>query len=243
MEFSIQKIRRCGKSALRSHRREAARVVFFTIFLPFLLLLLLGVNLYHNIPGTFIGQNEKAVWIFAGIAAVVFLFFYLPLWLGAKRWYLETCRPGRLRIPSVFYYFFSFRLYGKAVVTGLHLAFCQTVLLLLGILPGSGTAVISVVMFRWSDHDLGRSLSLLCLLAGAGLLLCGIAWAKYIGRRYFWVPWLLAADPSAPSRWIFEEASQLCREKRGIGRIFTAVYGGLGYYLWGSYQPFGHFLS
>ena len=85
MEFSIQKIRRCGKSALRSHRREAARVVFFTIFLPFLLLLLLGVNLYHNIPGTFIGQNEKAVWIFAGIAAVVFLFFYLPLWLGAKR--------------------------------------------------------------------------------------------------------------------------------------------------------------
>ena len=75
MEFSIQKIRRCGKSALRSHRREAARVVFFTIFLPFLLLLLLGVNLYHNIPGTFIGQNEKAVWIFAGIAAVVFLFF------------------------------------------------------------------------------------------------------------------------------------------------------------------------
>ena len=70
MEFSIQKIRRCGKSALRSHRREAARVVFFTIFLPFLLLLLLGVNLYHNIPGTFIGQNEKAVWIFAGIAAV-----------------------------------------------------------------------------------------------------------------------------------------------------------------------------
>ena len=57
MEFSIQKIRRCGKSALRSHRREAARVVFFTIFLPFLLLLLLGVNLYHNIPGTFIGQN------------------------------------------------------------------------------------------------------------------------------------------------------------------------------------------
>lgn len=106
MEFSIQKIRRCGKSALRSHRREAARVVFFTIFLPFLLLLLLGVNLYHNIPGTFIGQNEKAVWIFAGIAAVVFLFFYLPLWLGAKRWYLETCRPGRLRIPSVFYYFF-----------------------------------------------------------------------------------------------------------------------------------------
>ena len=168
MEFSIQKIRRCGKSALRSHRREAARVVFFTIFLPFLLLLLLGVNLYHNIPGTFIGQNEKAVWIFAGIAAVVFLFFYLPLWLCAKRWYLETCRPGRLRIPSVFYYFFSFRLYGKAVVTGLHLAFCQTVLLLLGILPGSGTAVISVVMFRWSDHDLGRSLSLLCLLAGAG---------------------------------------------------------------------------
>ena len=106
MEFSIQKIRRCGKSALRSHRREAARVVFFTIFLPFLLLLLLGVNLYHNIPGTFIGQNEKVVWIFAGIAAVVFLFFYLPLWLGAKRWYLETCRPGRLRIPSVFYYFF-----------------------------------------------------------------------------------------------------------------------------------------
>ena len=89
MEFSIQKIRRCGKSALRSHRREAARVVFFTIFLPFLLLLLLGVNLYHNIPGTFIGQNEKAVWIFAGIAAVVFLFFYLPLWLGAKRWYLS----------------------------------------------------------------------------------------------------------------------------------------------------------
>lgn len=216
MEFSIQKIRRCGKSALRSHRREAARVVFFTIFLPFLLLLLLGVNLYHNIPGTFIGQNEKAVWIFAGIAAVVFLFFYLPLWLGAKRWYLETCRPGRLRIPSVFYYFSSFRLYGKAVVTGLHLAFCQTVLLLLGILPGSGTAVISVVMFRWSDHDLGRSLSLLCLLAGASLLLCGIAWAKYIGRRYFWVPWLLAADPSAPSRWIFGEASRLCREKRGI---------------------------
>lgn len=243
MEFSIQKIRRCGKSALRSHRREAARVVFFTIFLPFLLLLLLGVNLYHNIPGTFIGQNEKVVWIFAGIAAVVFLFFYLPLWLGAKRWYLETCRPGRLRIPSVFYYFFSFRLYGKAVVTGLHLAFCQTVLLLLGILPGSGTAVISVVMFRWSDHDLGRSLSLLCLLAGAGLLLCGIAWAKYIGRRYFWVPWLLAADPSAPSRWIFGEASRLCREKREFGRIFTAVYGGLGYYLWGSYQPFGHFLS
>ena len=108
MEFSIQKIRRCGKSALRSHRREAARVVFFTIFLPFLLLLLLGINLYHNIPGTFIGQNEKAVWIFAGIAAVVFLFFYLPLWLGAKRWYLETCRPGRLRIPSVFYYFSSY---------------------------------------------------------------------------------------------------------------------------------------
>ena len=32
--------------------------------------------------------------------------------------------------------------------------------------------------------------------------------------------------------------------KRGeFGRIFTAVYGGLGYYLWGSYQPFGHFLS
>lgn len=139
MEFSIQKIRRCGKSALRSHRREAARVVFFTIFLPFLLLLLLGVNLYHNIPGTFIGQNEKAVWIFAGIAAVVFLFFYLPLWLGAKRWYLETCRPGRLRIPSVFYYFSSFRLYGKAVVTGLHLAF----------LPNCPSAVGN---FTWKRH-------------------------------------------------------------------------------------------
>lgn len=27
---------------------------------------------------------------------------------------------------------------------------------------------------------------------------------------------LLAADPSAPSRWIFGEASRLCREKRGI---------------------------
>ena len=35
MEFSIQKIRRCGKSALRSHRREAARVVFFYHFSAF----------------------------------------------------------------------------------------------------------------------------------------------------------------------------------------------------------------
>ena len=35
MEFSIQKIRRCGKSALRSHRREAARVVFLPFFCHF----------------------------------------------------------------------------------------------------------------------------------------------------------------------------------------------------------------
>ena len=35
MEFSIQKIRRCGKSALRSHRREAARVVFLPFFCLF----------------------------------------------------------------------------------------------------------------------------------------------------------------------------------------------------------------
>ena len=115
----------------------------------------------------------------------------------------------------VFLLFFFFPSLWQSSRYGLHLAFCQTVLLLLGILPGSGTAVISVVMFRWSDHDLGRSLSLLCLLAGPAAL-CGIAWAKYIGRRYFWVPWLLAADPSAPSRWIFGEASRLCREKRGI---------------------------
>ena len=57
MEFSIQKIRRCGKSALRSHRREAARVVFFTIFIPFFVLLLLGVNQYHKITGKFNGQK------------------------------------------------------------------------------------------------------------------------------------------------------------------------------------------
>ena len=136
MEFSIQKVKRCGKSVLCPHRREAARVVFFTVFLPFLLLLLWGIFLYHS-PRFFsvklMGQTVF-VSVFAvgtAAAAIFFLFFYLPLWLGAKYWYLEICRPGKLRVPSVFYYFSSFRLYGKAVFTGFQLVFCRSVLILL----------------------------------------------------------------------------------------------------------------
>lgn len=107
------KVKRCGKSVLCPHRREAARVVFFTVFLPFLLLLLWGIFLYHS-PRFFsvklMGQTVF-VSVFAvgtAAAAIFFLFFYLPLWLGAKYWYLEICRPGKLRVPSVFYYFSSF---------------------------------------------------------------------------------------------------------------------------------------
>lgn len=231
MEFSIQKVKRCGKSVLCPHRREAARVVFFTVFLPFLLLLLWGIFLYHS-PRFFsvklMGQTVF-VSVFAvgtAAAAIFFLFFYLPLWLGAKYWYLEICRPGKLRVPSVFYYFSSFRLYGKAVFTGFQLVFCRAVLILLGLLPSGIAAVVSAVIYRQSTNDLGRSLSLLCLIASTGLLLCGMAGAKYAGRRYFWVPWLLAADPSMTSRRLFEGSVRLCHEKR-------AVWEGVYRRLWG----------
>lgn len=99
MEFSIQKVKRCGKSVLCPHRREAARVVFFTVFLPFLLLLLWGIFLYHS-PRFFsvklMGQTVFVSVFSVGTAAaaIFFLFFYLPLWLGAKYWYLEICRPA-----------------------------------------------------------------------------------------------------------------------------------------------------
>ena len=59
MEFSIQKVKRCGKSVLCPHRREAARVVFFTVFLPFLLLLLWGIFLYHS-PRFFSVKQNRA---------------------------------------------------------------------------------------------------------------------------------------------------------------------------------------
>ena len=85
MEFSIQKVKRCGKSVLCPHRREAARVVFFTVFLPFLLLLLWGIFLYHS-PRFFsvklMGQTVF-VSVFAvgtAAAAIFFLFFYQYVW-------------------------------------------------------------------------------------------------------------------------------------------------------------------
>ena len=121
MEFSIQKVKRCGKSVLCPHRREAARVVFFTVFLPFLLLLLWGIFLYHS-PRFFsvklMGQTVF-VSVFAvgtAAAAIFFLFFYLPLWLGAKYWYLEICRPGKLRVPFVFYYFSSLEISASSLI-------------------------------------------------------------------------------------------------------------------------------
>lgn len=128
-------------------------------------------------------------------AAIFFLFFYLPLWLGAKYWYLEICRPGKLRVPSVFYYFSSFRLYGKAVFTGFQLVFCRAVLILLGLLP-SGIAALSQLSFIANPPMILAGLCPFMPDRKYRPLLCGMAGAKYAGRRYFWVPWLLAADPS-----------------------------------------------
>ena len=202
---------------------------FFYRFLPFLLLLLWGI--FCIILHAFFGQTDGAngfVSVFAvGTAAAAIFFLFLPSSLaGCKILVFGNLPSGQAARPVCFYYFSSFRLYGKAVFTGFQLVFCRAVLILLGLLPSGIAAVVSAVICRQSTNDLGRSLSLLCLIASAGLLLCGMAGAKYAGRRYFWVPWLLAADPSMTSRRLFEGSVRLCHEKR-------AVWEGVYRRLWG----------
>ncbi|MDD3193471.1 MAG: hypothetical protein PHE47_06430 [Oscillospiraceae bacterium] len=232
MEFSIQKLKRCGKSALQLHRRAAARVVFFTFFLPPSLLFLLGAFLRgapHRMEVRVLGDIERipALPIEIAVMAAVLLLFYLPMWMGAKHWYLSSCRSEALRTPSMWFYFSSFRLYRKAVWAGLSLVFLRSAFLLLCLMPAGAGAVAAAVFYRRAGSDLGRSLSLLCLMAAVGLLFCGIAAARYHAGRYFWVPWLLANDWSSPVRLLFSESASLTRrhgwQLRKIRRSLTGL--------------------
>ena len=113
MEFSIQKVKRCGKSVLCPHRREAARVVFFTVFLPFLLLLLWGIFLYHS-PRFFsvklMGQTVFVSGIRRGNCRSGHLFpLFLPSSLaGCKILVFGNLPSGQAARPVCFLLFFLF---------------------------------------------------------------------------------------------------------------------------------------
>ncbi len=219
MEFFIPKVKRCGRSALHSHRREAAHIVFFTL-LPLLLPVLFISNLSHISSPIVLPLFGKTFslslpLLSAGGLVLFLLLFYLPLLFGVKRWYLTICRTEQMRKPSIWYFFSSFHLYTKAILTGLSLFFRRFFLFLLGVSPAFSAVLVSVIFFRRASNDLERSLSLLCLVAAAGLFFCGLAAAHFIGKRYFWAPWLLANDPSLPLRQIFSESVQLTQKDGG----------------------------
>ena len=227
MEFSIQQQKRCGRALFRAHRRGAFRVVFFAFLLPVFFFSLCGVFFCSSaaaLSSARTGTATPACFLGAGIAAAtLFLFlFALPVWLGAKRWYLEICSSNGLRIPSVFYYFSSFRLYGKAVWVGVSLFVFRMFLCLAAIVPPLVSILTAAAVFCRSGNELEQSLSLLCFLAGIGLLMCGAVSANRFGIRYAGVPWLLALDPAIPMRRLLKESARkksvlalpLCRLRR-----------------------------
>lgn len=216
MEFLIPKTKRCGRLILRSRRREAARIVFFALLSLFLPAGLAAAS--ARVPDSAVlslwgtGLSLPAASLFI-IAAILFVtLFHLPLFFGIKRWFLMLCRPERMRKPSPFYFFSSFRLYAKAVLTGLFLAIQRLVFYFCGTAPALSALLVSVVFFRRVPNDLGCALSLLCLAASAGLFFCGIQAARAAAKRFFWIPWLLANDPSLSLVRILLESARLTRQ-------------------------------
>lgn len=230
MEFLIPKVKRCGKFILRPHRREAVRIVCFAL-LSFLIPIGLATNLFylpHTVSLSLFGKTFlfSPTFLCAGVAAMFLIFFNLPLFFGIKRWYLLLCRPEQMRKPSVLYFFSSFRLYIKAVLTGLLLTVQGLILYLVGIAPAFSSALVSVIFFRRSSSDLGVSLSLLCLAAAVGLFFCGVQAARCAGKRYFWIPWLLANDPSLSLGQIFSESVRLTQKNREtLNKIRRSLWG------------------
>ena len=231
MEFLISKTKRCGGFILRPHRREAARIVFFaflSLFLPIGLVAILSHAsnyLYFSLLGAARSFSPASFSLTA--AALLVILFHLPLFFGIKRWYLILCRPEQMRKPSILYFFSSFRLYIKAVFTGLLLTVQRCIFYLCGTAPALISLLVAVVFFRSVPNDLGGSLSLLCLTAAAGLFFCGIQAARLAGKRFYWIPWLLANDPSLPLCRIFSESVRLTRKNgETLNRVRRSVRGG-----------------
>lgn len=215
MDFSAQKIQRCGIQALRPYRKQAACIVFFTVLLPWAVVI-------AGVAAVLAIRTDAALpagkW--AGIAAAAWAFLvHAPLRLGVKRWYLEICRPGNLRNPSVFFFFSSVSRYWKAVAAGV-LSFGVKAALLLGCsVPGAVSCIVSAVCYRNIAQPLVQSLCLLCLLAGIGLLGCaGALWGKICGKLQWW-EWLLARAPSLTISGLWRETADFWKTHKTMLRL------------------------
>ncbi len=230
MEFLIPKIKRCGRFILHSRRREAARIVFFALLSLFLPAGLIAAS--ARTPDSAVlfflgtGFSLPTASLFIIAAALFVILFHLPLYFGIKRWYLMICCPEKMRKPSPLSFFSSFRLYVKAVFAGLFLLIQRLIFYSCGILPALSALLVSVVFFRRVPNDLGCVLSLLCLAAAAGLFFCGIQAARIAGKRFFWIPWLLANDPSLSIFRLFSESARLTRQNgEDLYKVRRAVRG------------------
>ncbi|MGN0625966.1 MAG: hypothetical protein ACI4I8_06830 [Oscillospiraceae bacterium] len=75
-------------------------------------------------------------------------------------------------------------------------------------MPSLVSILTAAAVFCRSGSELEQSLSLLCFIAGIGLLLCGAVSANRFGMRYASVPWLLALDPAIPMRRLLKESAR-----------------------------------
>lgn len=219
MLFANQKIKRCSRFVLGPYRGRAACIVFFVTILPAMGMALL-LYFWKDLSRLTYSVRMQGQTItltggmMAGIlAAMLFFFVWMPLWLGEKGWYLNRCAPQKGRGSPLFFLFRSFRCYRKSVGLGLRLFLTQLFWLTLALIPGFCAVVASASLYRQGNNPLLQSVALLGLFAAIGLLLCGVLWANYVYRKYFFVSWIFAQSRGGSIRKAFKDSAALAKEE------------------------------
>lgn len=200
MGYRLSQIKRCARALSRSNGKEARRVVFFCIFLPFFLFLL----------PVFFWKIAFFRWItllFASLQGTFLLFFCHPLWMGVRRWFLERAGEAPLRKSGIFYFFTKPSLYFKAVFARIWMALLRFAA---GFLCSLAAApAFSVARKAAAFGGAVQTLSPLCFLAAAGLFLCGCAFAYLFCRRFRLFYWLMSHSPQENLFRLFFRSAQL----------------------------------
>lgn len=222
MLFANQKIKRCSRFVMGPYRARGACIVFFVVVVPaaWIALLLYFWQDLSRLTYALTVQNQTlsltAGMVGAMLTMLLFFFFWIPLWLGEKQWYLQLCASQKARKSSLFFYFQSSRRYRKAVGLGFRLIFTQLFRLFVALIPGFCAVIAAAGLYRQGDTPLLQSISLLGLFAAMGLLICGMLWVIFLCRKYFFVPWIFVQSKGNSIRKSFQDSARLAKEESDL---------------------------
>lgn len=195
--MKISRIKKMSRKIIKGSVMKSARLILF---------LTAGIVIFSLLPfaaDIFMGKHPAAVLAASVMILILGAVYFSSFRMGSGAWFLFYNR--KKRGAKTAFWFRPSRSFKSMLM---YAALFMRKILWLSVFASPGAVLIAMAVLTAMNGGVEFNLFATWIAGGTVLLLTGFAFLYFFNQRYFLVPYLRAADPSAKSREIFRKSRE-----------------------------------